>query len=174
MPKTVSRRRFLHSATCSAAGGYLVFALGGCRREKALLFLSAAELETTAAACERMLPRDQDPGAIDLGVPHYVDRALAFDDHAHWGERFRAGLRALDDDALRRTGKRFHRGRATEQDDILDEWQDGTPDQVTFVRILMALTLEGAFGDPAYGGNREGRGWRLIGFEPCEPRHGRG
>src|SRR5689334_6843968 len=44
------------------------------------------ELRTLSAACERLLPRDQDPGALDLGVPGYIDRALAAKDLAVWRE----------------------------------------------------------------------------------------
>ncbi|HEV3048730.1 MAG TPA: gluconate 2-dehydrogenase subunit 3 family protein, partial [Longimicrobium sp.] len=34
------------------------------------------ELATMAAACERILPRDEDPGARDAHVPAYIDRML--------------------------------------------------------------------------------------------------
>jgi len=34
------------------------------------------EYDSMAAACERILPRDQDPGAADANVPEYIDRML--------------------------------------------------------------------------------------------------
>jgi gluconate 2-dehydrogenase gamma chain len=170
----ISRRHLLQAG---AAGGYLVFALDGCRRkaapETARHFFTAAEWLTASAACERILPRDEDPGAIDLGVPAYLDGALAFDDHAHQAAAFREGLRGLDEGSRRRSGKPFHEASSIDQDNLLDDWQDGTPVQAAFVRMLMTLTMEGAFGDPSHGGNRGGQGWRLLGFEPCEPRHRR-
>jgi gluconate 2-dehydrogenase gamma chain len=173
MARSITRRRFLQYSVYSTVGGYLVATLGACRRarnrEPKLTFLTTAELATTAAACERILPRDEDPGAGDLGVPAYVDRALK--DNAQWGEQFRAGLHMLDEESLQRSRKPFHQTSAIGQDNILDDWQDGTPEQAEFFRLLMRLTLEGAFGDPSYGGNNGGQGWRLVGFEPCEPRH---
>ncbi|MBX7161501.1 MAG: gluconate 2-dehydrogenase subunit 3 family protein [Acidimicrobiia bacterium] len=42
-------------------------------------FLTAAELETLAAVCDRFIPgppEDPDPGALDAGVPNYIDLFL--------------------------------------------------------------------------------------------------
>ena len=36
---------------------------------------------------------------------------------------------------------------------------------------LMVLTLFGMFSMPAYGGNRDGVGWTLIGFEDAHVFH---
>jgi gluconate 2-dehydrogenase gamma chain len=157
------------------AGAYsTVLVCVACRRDRAeprkLMFLTEAEYATTSAACDRILPSDEDPGAIDLGVPDYIDQALATD-QARWSEKFRAGLRALDLEARKRSGKRYSEASTVAQDNLFDDWQDGSPEQSEFVRLFMNLTFEGAFGDPSYGGNRDGRGWRLIGFAPCEPRH---
>lgn len=165
----ITRRGFL----CASAYGTVAVCLAchGGGDAPALLVLTADEYATAAAACERILPRDQDPGAIDLGVPAFIDRALA-GDQARWSNRFRAGLAALDREARRRAGKPYALASATTQNNLLDDWQDGSPDQAEMVRMLMTLTLEGAFGDPSHGGNRDARGWQLIGFAPCEPRHG--
>jgi gluconate 2-dehydrogenase gamma chain len=179
VPTRITRRRFLEYSVYSAVGGYFVLTYGACRRTSAkrsdeprLAFLTPAEMITTTAACERILPHDEDPGAIDLGVPAYIDRALATERRRRWGERFRRGLVALDEESNRRQHKPFHRLAPLQQDYILEDWQDdATPDQADFLPLLLELTLEGAFGDPSYGGNRDGKGWRLIGFEPCEPRH---
>jgi gluconate 2-dehydrogenase gamma chain len=170
-----SRRVFLQTL---ASAGLGALAVGGCHRRLSLegnretgpAFFTAAEYATMAAACERILPHDdEDPGAIDLGVPHYVDLALAHDDYLHMAERFRQRVQELNGDALTRMGKPFHQLKPDDQDDVLETWESGTPDQEEFFRVLMLLTLEGAFGDPSYGGNKDERGWRLIGFAPGEP-----
>jgi gluconate 2-dehydrogenase gamma chain len=176
----LTRRRFLECNALSAAAGLLAVNLGACRRwspgqAPALAFLTPAELLIVSAACERILPRDDDPGAIDLGVPLYIDRALAGEDYRRQRDRFRAGLHALDVEALKRARKPFSEIASARQDDIIDDWQIGTGEETEFVRLLVRLTLEGAFGDPSYGGNRNGEGWRLVGFAPCEPhRHVQG
>ena len=49
------------------------------------------------AACDRALPRDQDPGALDAGVPEYIDRMMQTPELAE-PERLMAGkyFRAAD------------------------------------------------------------------------------
>ena len=176
---TGSRRTFLQTVVYTGVGGYLAIATGACRRtslrnqsEPGHAFFTEAEYATVAAACERILPRDEDPGAIDLGVPVYVDRALAHDDYLHWADRFRKGVQALDAEAQSRAGKAFHDLAADAQDDIVEDWESGSAEQQEFFRMLMHLTLEGAFGDPSHGGNKDGLGWRLIGFAPGPPMPG--
>jgi len=166
----LTRRRFLELGAAATAAG----ALAACRRDKparpALAALTEAEYAATAALCERILPRDEDPGATDLGVADYIDQALA-GDQARWRDGFRAGLRALDGEARRRGGKPYGELATAAQDNLIDDWIDGTAAQSEFMHMTMNLTFEGAFGDPSHGGNRDGRGWQLIGFAPCEPRH---
>jgi gluconate 2-dehydrogenase gamma chain len=165
----VTRRGFLRASAVGTVAVCLACRHGG--EAPALLVLTADEYATAAAVCERILPRDEDPGAIDLGVPAFIDRALA-GDQVRWSARFRSGLAALDREARRRTGKPYALASVATQNNILDDWQDGSPEQAEMVRMIMTFTLEGAFGDPSHGGNRDARGWQLIGFAPCEPRHG--
>jgi len=179
MSRRPSRREFAQTVVYTTLGSYLAFSTGACRREPTLrrksgahAFFTEAQFLTVSAACERLLPRDEDPGAIDLGVPVYVDRALAYDDYKHWSERFPHALAALDRDAQEACGQPFHLASADVQDDILEDWEDGNEDQREFLQRLLHLTLEGAFGDPSHGGNKDGEGWRLIGFHPGDPMPG--
>jgi gluconate 2-dehydrogenase gamma chain len=183
MSREFTRRRFMAQIVYSSLGGYVLFAAGACKRDgrgkgapptvmrsPGRRFFSDAELVTLAAACERILPRDQDPGALDLDVPQFIDRALAGDDYHGWQAPMRQGLAELDTMARSRFTKRFHEAAAQAQDDLLSALQDGTRAQRELFSRLVTLTLEGAFGDPSYGGNRNGDGWRLIGFLPM-PGH---
>ena len=57
------------------------------------------------------------------------------------------------------------------QDALITRFVDNTvrPDgfsMQTFMRAVMALTLEGYLGDPRHGGNAGGVGWRVVGFAP--------
>jgi len=55
------------------------------------------------------------------------------------------------------------------QDEYLDALHtekrelSGVPSDVVF-ETLLAVTIEGFFSDPVYGGNRGMAGWKLIGF----------
>ena len=69
--------------------------------------LSRYEARTAAAVVERLFPADEHgPGAGEIGVLTYVDRALAgaYRDHA---DSYRLGLAAIDLAARRRTGLPF-------------------------------------------------------------------
>jgi len=126
-------------------------------------------LQSAMAACERIFPRDASPGALDLGVPQYVDGA--FDAHPlpPWTEGLRAGLARLDLQATRDFAAPFFHLGPKDQDALLTSWEtDVDADNASFVRNLIVATLEGAFAAPAYGGNRDSAGWSSLGF-PIDP-----
>jgi gluconate 2-dehydrogenase gamma chain len=125
-------------------------------------------MTTLGAVCERLLPRDQDPGAIDLGVPAYIDQALAAPEVAHIRNfLLKRALPAIDQKAKERhSGKAFHELGAYAQDAILTEMQQSGDRAFD---VLMTLTLEGAFSDPKYGGNVGSKGFAMIGFTPGPP-----
>jgi hypothetical protein len=66
-----------------------------------------------------------------------------------WQERYRRGLAALGED--------FAAAGPEEQDRRLDA-------EPEFTALLYAHCCEGMYGAPEYGGNRDGVGWRSIGF----------
>jgi gluconate 2-dehydrogenase gamma chain len=136
----------------------------------ALVTFTRETFATLSAVCERLLPRDEDPGAIDLGVPSYIDRMLASPDLASVRAMLLRVLPIVDREARKRTaGKPYHEALADEQDAILAAWQHGRDGGQSFFAVILSLTLEGAFGDPRYGGNSGGRGFAMIGFTPDPP-----
>lgn len=125
--------------------------------------LSDAELITLKAALERIIPSDDiGPGANEMGVFVYIDRAL--------GGRYTAmlplyqqGLAALDTAAGSGGFAALDPGK---QDDILTSAEAGdlTGDPGGFFATLIAHTREGMFSDPVHGGNVNFAGWDLIGY----------
>jgi hypothetical protein len=76
------------------------------RQTSTLLVLTPYEARTAAAVFERLFPTDESsPGALDIGVLTYLDRALAgaYQDKA---EAYRLGLAALDLAVRQRHGNR--------------------------------------------------------------------
>jgi gluconate 2-dehydrogenase alpha chain len=134
-----------------------------------LLALNAHEARTADAIFERMFPADgSTAGASEIGVVAYVDRALA-GAYADKLEAYRLGLGALDRAARARHDQPFAECSADAQDVLLAEMEAGalpnfaTPPQHTFFDLLRAHLQEGLFSDPAYGGNRDKLGWRVLG-----------
>lgn len=156
------------------------------------LFFNADEVAFVEAAVARLIPADdQWPGALEAGVPNFIDKEL----NGAWGagerlyrsgpwqpgtpsqgyqlpftpaELFRTALRAINRE-LARAGTPFAQMSAERQDDYLHSLEaggkdlDGVPSDVFFAHLWQA-TVEGFFSDPVYGGNRDMTAWRMIGF----------
>ncbi len=177
----VNRRRFCQQVVYVGFGSYLALASGACRGRtesgaaaapEGSGWLTPTEAATLAAACERLFPADEDPGAIALGAPGFVDRQLTSEAFWGWQRAFHKGLADLEADAQARYQRPFARLAAAEQDALLEAWIHGAKPRATFVSRLMHLTLEGVFCDPSHGGNKGGAAWALVGFAPSSPRPG--
>lgn len=127
------------------------------------------ELRTAEAVFACLFPADEHgPGAREIGVVTYVDRALA-GAYSHLSETYRLGLAALDRAARDRCGQPFADCSVTDQVAILAALERGelpgfhTPPQREFFDLLRTHCIEGLFSDPLYGGNRDKLGWRVLG-----------
>lgn len=144
---------------------------------RSLRTFNVLQLTTVAAVCERLLPRDGDPvsdpgaaGARDLGVPSYIDRMLAEPELSAQRDLVLQILPILDRQSrIRYRDKPFHEATSDEQDALLSAWQRGRGGDRRFFETLLTLTLEGALSDPRHGGNRDGKGFALVGFAPGLP-----
>ncbi|MDQ4074971.1 MAG: gluconate 2-dehydrogenase subunit 3 family protein, partial [Chloroflexota bacterium] len=131
--------------------------------------LNPYEARTAAALFERLFPADENgPGAIEIGVVSYIDRALAgaYRDQA---ETYRVGLATLDLVARQRCGRPFADCELEQQNALISALERGAlpdfrvPPQREFFAMLRAHLQEGLFADPVYGGNRDKEGWRFLG-----------
>ena len=120
--------------------------------------LSPQERETLEAIAERLIPSDElGPGAGRAGAPDYIERALA-GPYADLVDAYRVGLGALEAAGFASLGPE-------RQDELLaglEGSQDA--DERAFFELVRAHVLEGMFGDPEWGGNRDGAGWKLLDY----------
>lgn len=85
-------------------------------------------------------------------------------------DTYRAGLASVDRYAQELFGSDFVALSEEQQDQIVQDMADGNasgfdqPTAESFFHVLRRHTAEGMFSDPAYGGNRDMVGWRLIGY----------
>lgn len=187
-----SRRIFIHRLTFFGGGvvllgnackcsdvkdGSMARPAPGIRRQgltTSHLTFTAPEFAIVSAAAERILPRDEDPGALDANVPNYIDRMLQSLDLSQMKEDFIGGLAALDRRAQARFQSGFANATAAQQDDLLAEFKNSEQGsgEARFYEVLITLTLEGFLGDPSYGGNKDYVGWALVGFQTSAPPPG--
>lgn len=162
----------------------------------AYTFLNRSEARFVEAACSRLIPSDElGPGAVEAGVPLFIDRQLQgkFGLAATWYMRgpweegaeeqgyqlpltpqevYRVSIPAIDLYASETYGSAFAELSGAQQDGVLRSLEEGEleieplPGAIldAFWEMLLDNTLEGFFADPAYGGNRDKVGWRLVGF----------
>jgi gluconate 2-dehydrogenase gamma chain len=124
----------------------------------------AGLLEAIAA---RIFPTTDTPGATEAGACAYVEQALE-GAYRPLLAKYKRGLRDLDSYAQTKFGRSFLDLNELEQDAILEAVEAGQAqgfrDGEEFFELIRSHVLEGVFGEPSYGGNRDMVGWRLVGF----------
>jgi gluconate 2-dehydrogenase gamma chain len=158
-------------------------------------YFTGEEWTFLQAACGRLIPADENgPGAVELGVPEFIDRQMdgPFGHATTWYMQgpffasalpelgyqspltpravYRAGIAALNAHCRRRfDSKAFCELPSTTQDSLLTELEKGALDfddvsGKSFFGFLLQNTREGYLSDPIHGGNRNMESWKMIGF----------
>lgn len=160
--------------------------------EARMFFARFEDFAVLEQAVERILPKDDNgPGAIELGVPYFIDKQLA----GSWGingSEYRqgpflpgeppvdqsslnrgqvmiTGLRKMNEESNKRFGASFDQAEEEQQIEILEDLESGTVklrgvSSASFFQFLREMTMEGAYADPLYGGNRNMEGWKMMEF----------
>ncbi|MDQ2147755.1 gluconate 2-dehydrogenase subunit 3 family protein [Alcaligenaceae bacterium A4P071] len=204
---TRPRRRFLQAlaivpASTMAAGAALTQV--ACSNEAPIArqdnkaysptYFSKQEWAFINAAVDHLIPADDyGPGAIQAGVPEFIDRQMEMpyghgklwymqgpfhpDSIPEMGyqinqsprEAYRHGIQDCDTWCKKTHGKVFVELDRPTQEQVLKDVQAGKPDfesipAKTFFDYLLSNTKEGFLADPIYGGNKGMVGWKLVGF----------
>ena len=127
--------------------------------------LTADEADTLASLCNQIIPEDQDLGAASAGVVNYIDVQLS--SHLkRMKEVYRWGIAQLNDLSFERYGKRFASLSDQQQIEFLttidsnQAWKDTSLHE--FFRIVVDHTMQGFYGDPRHGGNRNRASWAML------------
>ena len=172
----VSRRRLLASASSA-----LLFAGGSAcsRTRRSYRLLDDGQASTLSALCEQIIPTDETPGAAWAHVVKFIDRQLVYHYQQHVA-LYREGLAAMEAAALAQHRSNFaalpfesqtamvaalERGEL-----VVPSWPPAA--QKAFFRTVRDHTMQGYYGDPRHGGNREMVAWRALGV-PHPPVRGR-
>jgi len=156
--KNLSRRSFV---ALSALGTTLPVI--GCKIHagEGWEFLSDAQARTLKAVCDAIVPADDYPSASQAGVLVYIDRQLARHYRRH-RDAYRDGLLALDDLSRQRFGGDPASLTPQQMVQLLTEFQHSHRKQFDLFR---SHTLEGYYGPPRHGGNRDAASWRMLGVD---------
>jgi gluconate 2-dehydrogenase gamma chain len=158
-----------------------------------LLYLNETEHAFVVAAVDTLIPVDElSPSGSACGCDIYIDRQLAsawgggakmyragpflkgkpeqgYQLPLTPAEFVSAGIAAANAWSRKTYGKDFDRLDPDKRVEALKTMEEGKAEFVNFSSRaffgrLHALTMEGFFGDPAYGGNRDKASWRMLGF----------
>jgi gluconate 2-dehydrogenase gamma chain len=158
-------------------------------------YFKPAELAFIEAAVDRLIPQDEvGPGAVQAGVPFFLDRQLdgpyGRGDHFYLGgpwpkgtpqqgyqsrftpaQLYRAAIEAIDKYvASEFGGSSFAKLKPEDRDTVLRGLENDHialgdgVDAKMFFDMLLQNTKEGYFSDPIYGGNKDMGAWKMIGF----------
>jgi gluconate 2-dehydrogenase gamma chain len=127
----------------------------------ALVTLTPAEAAEVDAIADQIVPGGATPGARDSRAIYFIDNALGSFFAAQLPS-FRQGLAEFSSAFAARHGTDmpFSAAPAAQQVAWLHE-----VDETPFFVAVRRLTVLGLLAMPKYGGNHDGLGWRLIGFE---------
>ncbi len=171
MYKHLNRRSFLKTGV---AGFGSIMLMPSClSQSKSWLFFTNEEAFAVIALCEQIIPADEHGGgATEAGVIHYIDRQLVavFD---YDQVIYQSGIEALQSTSLNLYGKRFQELDQKTQYAFIVELDNGTLpkdhwedlDQRRFFKLLVSHTMQGFYGSPRHGGNKNYMSYKMMGLD---------
>ena len=136
-------------------------------------FFTPEEASCVIALCEQIIPEDEyGGGATEAGVINFIDRQLVavFD---YDQVVYQQGIAALQQSCLDLHGKRFESLGTETQFRTLKMLEagelPGTPwgelEPNRFFRLVIEHTMQGFYGAPRHGGNRNYMSYKMMGLD---------
>ena len=167
-----SRRDFLSTSGSFAGGAWLarfaplIAAAQACARDarvsgEPFTTFTAREGADFEALAARIIPTDATPGASEAGCAYFADQALG-NFMADLLPVVRSGLARLDERVATTEDAAFADLPEARQDEVIGavEREDSQ-----FFFVARSIVVIGFLSNPEHGGNRDGVGWSVIGFE---------
>jgi gluconate 2-dehydrogenase gamma chain len=129
------------------------------------VYLSAAQFATVRAMVERILPKTDTPGAIDVGVPAFID--LMYGKYLTEEERrvFTTGLGEVEKVSADQGQRGFAELSSVQQDALLTQIARASQEkEKTFFHLIKELTLLGYFTAEPIGKN-------VLHYDPIPGRY---
>ena len=153
---TLTRRQFV----AAGALGSAALAIGCKARNRGTWeYLTEEQARTLASICDQIVPADEFPSASQAGVLDYIARQLMrhYRKHRH---AYRHGLEDVETASRKRFGAELASLSQLQQFEIVSDLERQNP---SFFNLVRSHTLEGYYGSPRHGGNRDAVSWRMLG-----------
>jgi gluconate 2-dehydrogenase gamma chain len=161
---SVTRRQFIAAGALTGAALAAGCSSGGGSWE----WLSERQAQTLAAICDEIIPADDFPSASQAGVVTYIDRQLTRHYLRHQ-IAYTRGLEQAESLSTSRLGLSLTQASPQQWLQVVEAIEKKNR---SFFELVRKHTLEGFYGSPRHGGNRNAVSWRMLGLsEP--PLRGR-
>ena len=161
----------LAGAGLGAGSLTLATRLGG-NAPRTYRFFTQTEAALVIEICEQIIPRDDVAGATDAGVVRFIDRQLASVLARHQQD-YRKGLAAFAQTCQKLHNQPFSQlsqeqkiavMRRMEEGKVSAElWSGSLPGE--FFRLIVDHTMQGFYGSPRHGGNRDYLSYKALGLD---------
>ena len=162
-----NRREFIKTA------GFLygsLLLLPGCSSspQRKYTVFTDEEADCLIALCERIIPADDYPGATDAGVIHFIDKQLRLR-FPEEKELFRKGIESLQTWSRTNHSQNFedlstelqiNTLQMMEKNEMPQEQWTISPQK--FFNLLLDRTMQGFYGSPRHGGNKDYVSFRML------------
>jgi gluconate 2-dehydrogenase gamma chain len=167
----LNRRAFME--ICSAGIGTTIL-IAHCSEDGTNLwrFFTGDEAYLIGLIAEQIIPADDFPGAIEAGVVHFIDRQLALS-YKRFQADYRNGLQHFQATSVTLFGEKFEKLIWQDQTNLLKTLEAGTAPQNhwtdisdrQFFRLIRSHTMQGYYGSPRHGGNKQYISYRMMGLD---------
>lgn len=182
------------AATAVSAQGTNAQADNSAASEYRPSFFNGDEWAFVIALCDRLIPHDAEgPGAVELGVPEFLDRHMqtpyaagdiwymqgpfievgpefGYQGRLPLRDILRVGIKAIDGYCRQKYGgKNFVQLDHGQQETVMKGLEKGEikleeiSGKLVFQQFLAEVRY-GYFADPKYGGNKDMGSWKMIGY----------
>jgi gluconate 2-dehydrogenase gamma chain len=167
-----SRREFVRLFSGGTAAVLISFNTSCRNKISQWRYLDEEEITLLDAMVEQIIPTDDFPGGKWANVSNFIDKQLN-SYYKHLQTTYREGLSAFEKTVIQMKGRKFEELPFAEQTGILekmeagefsgDYWKDHPP--ADFFDMVRQHSLQGFYGSPVHGGNREYISYRMLGLD---------
>jgi len=137
-----------------------------------LRVLSEEEARLVDAVAEQIIPADRDPGAHEAGVVYFIDKQLD-GYYKRYAETYHKGLQSLEQTSQTMFNAAFVQLKWSDQTRLLQAMESGKvpkgiwtdPSSRSFFGLLRNHSMQGFYGSPRHGGNRNYVSYKMLGLE---------
>ena len=165
-----TRRQFIKKTAIGIGGTTLLFSCRG--PQSRWRFFTDDEAKLVEAITEQIIPTDQDPGAKEASVVNFIDKQLV-GPYRKFQKNYRDGLASVQKTSKQIFGNAFELLKWDQQTNVLKTVESGktngklwpTQSSVSFFKMIRSHTMQGFYGSPRHGGNRNYASYKMLGLD---------